>query len=139
VPRFDGLRFNTAISQLMILVNAFQKEPALPRPAVLDLLRLVAPLAPHLAEELWVRLGETGSVMSAGWPVFDAAKLVASTITIVIQVNGKHRGDLSVPPTATEQELTALALAHEKAGPHLAGKTIRRTIYVKGRLINIIV
>ncbi|RXK55677.1 leucine--tRNA ligase [Oleiharenicola lentus] len=136
---FDGLRFNTAISQLMILVNAFQKEPALPRQSVLDLLRLVAPLAPHLAEELWARLGETGSVMASGWPAFDAAKLVASTITIVIQVNGKHRGDLSVAPTATEAELTALALQHDKAGPHLTGKAIRRTIYVKGRLINIIV
>ncbi|MDQ5981227.1 MAG: leucyl-tRNA synthetase, partial [Verrucomicrobiota bacterium] len=136
---FDGLRFNTAISQLMILVNALQKEPTLPRQAMLDLLRLVAPLAPHLAEELWAQLGETGSVMAAGWPVFDAAKLVASTVTIVIQVNGKHRGDLSVAPTATEEELTALALQHDKAGPHLSGKAIRRTIYVKGRLINIIV
>ena len=81
----------------------------------------------------------TGSIMAAGWPVFDAARLVASTITIVIQVNGKHRGDLTVAPTVTEQELTALALQHEKAGPHLADKAIRRTIYVKGRLINIIV
>jgi len=136
---FDGLRFNTAISQLMILVNALQKEPALPRQAVLDLLRLLAPLAPHLGEELWARLGESGSIMAAGWPAFDPAKLVATTITIVIQVNGKHRGDVSVPPTVTEEELTALALAHEKAGPHLAGKAIRRTIYVKGRLINYIV
>jgi leucyl-tRNA synthetase len=136
---FDGLRFNTAISQLMILVNAFQKEPALPRQALLDLLRLVAPLAPHLAEELWARMGETGSVMAGGWPAFDPAKLVASTITIVIQVNGKHRGDVNVSPTVSEEELTALALKHEKAGPHLAGKPIRRTIYVKGRLINYIV
>ena len=136
---FDGLRFNTAISQLMILVNAFQKEPALPRQAVLDLLRLVAPLAPHLAEELWARLGESGSIMAAGWPVFDPAKLVASTITIVIQVNGKHRGDVSVPPAVTEEELKALAATHPKVAPHLADKPIRRTIYVKGRLINIIV
>ncbi len=136
---FDALRFNTAISQLMILVNALQKEPALPRQAVLDLLRLLGPLAPHLAEELWARLGETGSVMAAGWPAFDPAKLVASTITIVIQVNGKHRGDVSVPPTVTEDELKALAAAHPKVGPHLADKAIRRTIYVKGRLINIIV
>ena len=136
---FDGLRFNTAISQLMILVNAFQKESALPRQAVLDLLRLVAPLAPHLAEELWARLGENGSIMAAGWPAFDPAKLVASTITIVIQVNGKHRGDVSVPPAVTEEELKALAAAHPKVAPHLAYKSIRRTIYVKGRLINIIV
>jgi leucyl-tRNA synthetase len=135
---YDSLRFNTAISQLMILVNALQKEPALPRQVMLDLLRLLAPMAPHLADELWVRLGESGAVMSAGWPVFDATKLVASTITIVIQVNGKHRGDVSAPPTITETELTALAAAHPKVVPHLADKAIRRTIYVKGRLINII-
>jgi leucyl-tRNA synthetase len=135
----EGLRFNTAISQMMILVNALQKEPVLPRAAVLDLLRLLAPYAPHLSEELWARLGQAGSVMFAGWPAFNPAKLVADTITVVIQVNGKHRGDVSVPPTVTEQELTTLALAHPKAGPHLQGKTIRRTIYVKGRLINYIV
>jgi leucyl-tRNA synthetase len=136
---FEGLRFNTAISQLMILVNALQKEPSLPRQAMLDLLRLLAPLAPHMADELWARLGEQGPVMAAGWPAFDAAKLVASTITIVIQVNGKHRGDVSAPPTATEAELLALASSHPKVVPHLADKAVRRTVYVKGRLINIIV
>ena len=123
----------------MILVNALQKEPALPKQVVLDLLRLLAPLAPHVADELWARLGEQGPVMAAGWPAFDPAKLVASTITIVIQVNGKHRGDVSVPPTVTEAELAALASAHPKVIPHLADKAIKRTIYVKGRLINIIV
>jgi len=136
---YEQLRFNTAISQLMILVNTLQKEPTLPRQVVLDLIRLLAPMAPHLAEELWARLGETGSVMSGGWPAFDAAKLVPSTITIVIQVNGKHRGDVSVAPDVTEAELTTLAGAHPKVAPHLAEKTIRRTIYVKGRLINLIV
>ncbi|HEY8996052.1 MAG TPA: leucine--tRNA ligase [Lacunisphaera sp.] len=136
---YDALRFNTAISQLMILVNALQKEPALPKQVILDVLRLLAPLAPHLAEELWARLGAPGSVMAAGWPAFDAAKLVASTITIVIQVNGKHRGDVTVAPTASEAELVALATANPKIAPHVDGKTIKRTIYVKGRLINIIV
>jgi leucyl-tRNA synthetase len=136
---YENLRFNTAISQLMILVNTLQKEPSLPRQVVLDLIRLLAPMAPHLAEELWARLGESGSVMSGGWPAYDAAKLVSSTITIVIQVNGKHRGDVSVAPGVTEAELTALAGNHPKVAPHLAEKTIRRTIYVKGRLINLIV
>ena len=136
---FEHLRFNTAISQLMILVNALQKEPKLPRAAILDLLRLLAPLAPHLAEELWARLGESDSVAAAGWPAFDPAKLVANTVKIVIQVNGKHRGDVQVEPTASEEVLLALALNHEKAGPHLAGQEIKRAIYVKGRLINYIV
>lgn len=136
---FDALRFNTAISQLMILVNAFQKEAVLPRAQVLAVLRLLAPLAPHLAEELWARLGQTGSIASAGWPAYDPAKLVANTITIVIQVNGKHRGDVAVPPDVTEATLQELAHAHPKVGPHLTGKPIKRAIYVKGRLINFLV
>jgi len=135
----EGLRFNTAISQMMILVNALQKEPAMPRAVLLDLLRVLAPFAPHLAEELWARLGESGSIMAAGWPVFDAGKLVATTITIVIQVNGKHRGDVTVDVGISEAELVQQAAAHPKVIPHLAGKPIKRTILVKGRLINLLV
>jgi leucyl-tRNA synthetase len=135
----EGMRFNTAISQMMILVNALQKEPAVPRAAMLDLLRLLAPFAPHLAEELWARLGETLTLMTAPWPSFDPAKLVATTITIVVQVNGKHRGDVTVDVGVSEAELVQLAAANPKVVPHIAGKPIKRTIYVKGRLINLLV
>jgi leucyl-tRNA synthetase len=136
---FDALRFNTAISQLMIFTNALQKEPVLPREVLQDLLRLLAPLAPHIAEELWHRIGAPGSVAAAGWPVFDPAKLVATTITIVIQVNGKTRGDVTVPANVTEAELKVLAPQDPKVAAHLAGKEIKRAIYVKGRLINFLV
>ncbi len=136
---FDALHFNTAISQLMIFVNALQKEPVLPRDVLQDFLRLLAPLAPHIAEELWARIGAGGSVAGAGWPAFDPAKLVATTITIVIQVNGKHRGEIEVPATVTEAELKVLAPQNPKAAAHLAGKEIKRAIYVKGRLINFLV
>jgi leucyl-tRNA synthetase len=135
----EGLRFNTAISQMMILMNALQKEPAVPLAAMLDLLRLLAPFAPHMAEELWERLGQNGSIMQAGWPAFDAGKLVASTITIVIQVNGKHRGDVTADVGASEAELVQLASANPKVAQHIAGKPIKRTIHVKGRLINLLV
>lgn len=135
----EGLHFNTAISQMMILLNALQKEPAMPRTTMLDVLRLLAPFAPHMAEELWARLGGSSSVMTAGWPAFDPSKLVASTITIVIQVNGKHRGDISVSPEISEAELAQLAVAQSKVTPHIGGKPVKRTIYVKGRLINILV
>jgi len=135
----EALKFNTAISQMMILGNALQKEAALPRTVMLDFLRILAPFAPHLAEELWARLGQTGSIVAAGWPAYDPAKLVASTITIVIQVNGKHRGDISVDPAATEAELQALAVQQPKVASHVAGKPIKRSIYVKGRLINLLV
>jgi leucyl-tRNA synthetase len=135
----ENLRFNTAISQMMILLNALQKEPALPLAVMRDVLRLLAPFAPHLAEELWARLGGTESVMTAGWPTFDPAKLVANTITIVLQVNGKYRGDLTVPIDTTEAELLSLASAHPKVAAHIAGQTIKRSIYVKGRILNILI
>jgi leucyl-tRNA synthetase len=120
-------------------VNALQKEPVLPRAAIRDLLPLLAPLAPHLAEELWARVGFEGTAAAAAWPVFDPAKLVASTITIVVQVNGKHRGELEAPIGVTEIELKDLALQNPKVVPHVAGKEIKRVIYVKGRLINLLV
>ena len=135
----EALKFNTAISQMMILGNSLQKEPTVPRAVMLDFLRILAPYAPHLAEELWARLGQTGSVAAAGWPAYDAAKLVSSTITIVMQVNGKHRGDVDVEPGVTEEVLKTMAEQHPKVGPYLAGKPIKRTIYVKGRLINFLV
>ncbi len=135
----ENLRFNTAISQMMILLNALQKETTVPRPVMLDVLRLLAPFAPHVAEELWARLGESGSIAGAGWPVFSAAKLVSDSIKIVIQVNGKHRGDVSVPADITEPELIDLAVAHPKVAPHVAGKPIKRSIYIKRRIINLLV
>jgi len=135
----ESLRFNTAISQMMILLNALQKEPAVSRAVMLDLLRLLAPFAPHIAEELWARLGESGSIMTAGWPAFAAEKLVATSLTVVIQVNGKVRGEVSVDPGITEAELVALAVAHPKLALIVAGKPIKRTIYIKGRILNLLV
>ncbi|MDI1251221.1 MAG: class I tRNA ligase family protein, partial [Lacunisphaera sp.] len=135
----ESLRFNTAISQMMILLNALQKEPTVPRRVMLDVLRLIGPFAPHVAEELWARLGESGSVMAAGWPQFAAEKLVSSTITIVIQVNGKHRGEVNVEPGIAESDLVNLALTQPKVSPLVAGKPLKRTIYIKGRIINLLV
>lgn len=134
----EGLRFNTAISQMMILVNALQKEPAVPRSAMLDLLRLLAPFAPHMAEELWARLGESGPIMTANWPAFDPAKLVTSSLTMVIQVNGKHRGDITCDLGASEADMIKLATTNPKIALHLAGKPIKRVIHIKGRLINLL-
>ena len=135
----EALRFNTAISQLMILLNALQKEPVLPRSAILDVLKLLAPLAPHITEELWARLGQSGSITAAGWPTYDPAKLVATTLTIVFQVNGKHRGEVQVPVGITEAELVKLAYENPKVAPHLLDKPLKRSIYVKGKLINLLV
>lgn len=135
----DAMRFNTAISQMMIYLNALQKEPALPRAVLLEFAQMLAPFAPHLGEELWSRLGGTGTAMEATWPRFDAAKLVADTMTIVFQVNGKHRGDAQVPVASSEADLIKIAQEHPKVAPHVAGKALKRTIYVKSKLLNLLV
>ncbi|MBX3735503.1 MAG: leucine--tRNA ligase [Candidatus Didemnitutus sp.] len=135
----EAMRFNTAISQMMIYLNALQKEPALPRVALLEFAQMLAPFAPHLGEELWSRLGGTDTAMNAAWPKFDPVKLVADTMTIVFQVNGKHRGDTQVSVASSEADLIKTAQEHPKVAPHLAGKALKRTIYVKGKLLNLIV
>jgi leucyl-tRNA synthetase len=135
----EAMRFNTAISQMMIYLNALQKEPALPRVALQEFAQMLAPFAPHLGEELWCRLGGAGSAMAAAWPKFDPAKLVADTMTIVFQVNGKHRGDAQVPVASSEADLIKIAQEHPKVAPHLADKALKRTIYVKGKLLNLLV
>ena len=135
----EGLRFNTAISQMMIFTNALQKASAVTPQTAHSFLQLLAPFSPHVAEELWSRLGGVGSIMAAPWPAYDASKLVTSEVKLVFQVNGKHRGDQLVP-IGTTQEI-ALQLAHEnpKSAPHLQGKTIKRVIFVPGKILNIVV
>jgi len=135
----DGLRFNTAISQMMIFANAFQKAPSVSRATALAFIQLLAPFAPHFAEELWARLGEKPSILDAAWPKFDPARLVATELKLVVQVNGKHRGELMVAPGTTQDTAFELAKADAKIATHLVGKEIKRVIYVPGRILNIVV
>jgi leucyl-tRNA synthetase len=135
----DALRFNTAISQMMILGNALHKEQAVTRGSALAFVQLVAPFAPHFAEEVWGRLGGRGLASEAAWPAFDAAKLVSDSVRLVFQVNGKHRGDQLVPVGLSEEDAVALAKASEKVAPFLAGRAIRKVVYVPGRILNLVV
>jgi leucyl-tRNA synthetase len=135
----EALRFNTAISQMMIFANALQKAPAARTGSVRAFLQLLAPFAPHLGEELWARLGGTGSVMAAPWPAYDPALLTASEVKLVFQVNGKHRGEQLVPVGTGQEEAVALARGHAKVAPHLEGKELRRVIYVPGKILNLVV
>jgi leucyl-tRNA synthetase len=135
----EALRFNTAISQMMIFANALQKAPQVNRRTVLAFLQLLAPFAPHVAEELWERLGEKPSIQQAPWPQFDAAKLVTAEVTLVIQVNGKHRAELSVSASLLQDEAVRLASEHPRVTPFLAGKNLRRIIYVPGKILNLVV
>lgn len=135
----EALRFNTAISQMMIFVNALQKAPAVSRETALAFLQLLAPFAPHIAEELWARLGETSSICRAPWPAYDPAKLVNDQVKLVFQVNGKFRGDLLVPVGLLEADAVELARANARVKPFVDGKTVKKIIYVPGRILNLVV
>lgn len=140
----EAMRFNTAISAMMTFVNqatAWERRPA---SALRIFLQLLAPFAPHIAEELWEklhrRLGQAAPSLSyAPWPNFDPALLVEETIEIPVQVNGKLRGVISAAPAAPAAELEAAARASEKVQPFLAGKTVRKVIVLPGKLINFVV
>ncbi len=134
----EGLRFNTAISQMMTFINELQKAPEIRRGTLLSFLQLLAPFAPHIAEELWSRLGESGSIQLAPWPAFDPAKLATTEMKLVFQVNGKHRGDQLVPTGLPQDEALELARHHPKVAPYLDGKIIKRVVYVPGKIINVV-
>jgi leucyl-tRNA synthetase len=103
------------------------------------LVQLVAPFAPHFGEELWERLGGHPSVAAAGWPAFDPAKLERQEVTLIVQVNGKHRGEVTLPKTAGQTEAEAAARSDPKIGPHLDGKAAKKVVYVPGRILNFVV
>ncbi|MDQ2234078.1 leucine--tRNA ligase [Ligilactobacillus animalis] len=135
---YEKLHFNTAISQLMVLVNEFYKADSLPLEYVEGLVKLISPITPHMAEELWTLLGNVGSIAYAKWPTYDENKLVEDTVEIVVQVNGKIKQHLKVSRTASKEELEELALNDEKIKAELEGKTIRRVIAVPGKLVNVV-
>lgn len=135
---YEKLHFNTAISQLMVLVNEFYKADSLPLEYVEGLVKLISPITPHMAEELWTLLGNVGSIAYAKWPTYDENKLVEDTVEIVVQVNGKIKQHLKVSRTASKEELEELALNDEKIKAELEGKTIHRVIAVPGKLVNVV-
>ncbi|MDY7015403.1 MAG: class I tRNA ligase family protein, partial [Cyanobacteriota bacterium] len=136
-------QFNTAISELMKLSNALTDAPCknsrIYQEGLETLTILMAPFAPHIAEELWQQLGNTTSVHTAQWQKFDPDALVVDEITLVVQVNGKVRGTLPVPAQATKEELEAFARNSEAAQKYLEGKEIKKVIVVPGKLVNFVV
>ncbi|MBX3155425.1 MAG: leucine--tRNA ligase [Deltaproteobacteria bacterium] len=133
------LRFNTAISEMMVFVNVATPAAAIPRPWFEAFVKILAPFAPHVAEEIWQRLGHTTSITAEPWPAFDEAKLARDVLHIGVQVSGKLRAQIEVPSDATEQAILTAAKAADGVQPFLAGKAIKREIYIKGRLVNLVV
>ena len=134
----DHLRFNTAIARLIELNNHLTKLGGCPADVAETLVKLVAPFAPHIAEEMWSRLGHSGSVATAAFPVADPTLLVADTVEYPVQVNGKVRGRITVSATSTAAEVEAAALADDRVTAALAGATPRKVIVVPGRTVNIV-
>ena len=134
----QSFRFNTAVSSLMECLNAMEKEESVSKKTFETFLLLLAPYAPHVAEELWERLGNTSLISRSAWPEFDSSLVVEKTISIAVQVNGKVRGELSVDPVATQDEVERAARALENVEKFLDGKTEKKVIYVPGRLINFV-
>lgn len=135
----ENLSFNTGISQMMVYLNHLSKLERVPREAAETLVLVLAPYAPHIAEELWSILGHETCVSLAPWPKYDAAKCEVAVVRMAVQVLGKVRGTVEVAKTASEDEITKAALAIPAVAKQMEGKTIRKTILVPGRIINFIV
>ena len=135
---FENLHFNTAISQMMVFVNEAYKADALPYAYIEGFVQLLAPIAPHIAEELWEILGNEGGISYVPWPTYDEAALVESEVEIVCQINGKVRAKLMVPVDSSKEALEELALANEQVKEQIAGKTVRKVIAVPNKLVNIV-
>ncbi|HEY7901596.1 MAG TPA: class I tRNA ligase family protein, partial [Caulobacteraceae bacterium] len=143
----DGFRFNSAVARIHELAGALRERPAVSAsPAVMAarvetldaLARLVAPFAPHLAEECWRRLGREGLVAQAAWPVYDAALAEDETRLLPVQIDGRRRGEVRAPAGASEEEVRELVLADPEIARRLEGATLRRFIVVKDRIVNLV-
>ena len=132
------LGFNTAISQLMVFVNDCYKAEYIPRKYALGFIQLLAPFAPHLAEEMWEIYGNTESISYVPWPTFDESKLVSDTVEIVVQLMGKVKAKLDVKKDLTLAELEQIVLANEEVKELIEGKQVMKVIVVPGRLVNIV-
>ncbi|MDR1173674.1 MAG: class I tRNA ligase family protein, partial [Puniceicoccales bacterium] len=136
----EGLKFNTAISQMMICLNSIQKAEGFDNASAGNFLKILAPFAPHISEELWARLGNNGSIYDAPWPDYDDSKIVATSQKIIVQVNGKMRAELVVNDVnMSEDAIFELAINIENVRKYIAGKKILKKVYVNGTVVNFVV
>lgn len=135
----EGFKFNTAISQMMILLNATEKEGSIGREQWGIFLKLLAPFAPHSTDELWERSGHVNSIHVSSWPVYDSSKLVTSGLSVAVQINGKVRGTVSVTVDTPENEVLSLARAHIKVAEWLKSGVEKKVIYIHGRVVNFVI
>ena len=137
--RIEDMKFNTAVSALMIYSNYIGDMEQIPTEMMETFLKLLSPFAPHIADEMWEITGHKTTLAFESWPQFDKEKLIASTVTMVISVNGKKRLEIEVSTNATEKEIETMVLGMEKLTPYFQGKTPKKIIIVKNKIINIVV
>jgi leucyl-tRNA synthetase len=135
----ERLDYNTAIAAMMEYVNVVRDAHGVVRQAVEPLVVMLAPYAPHLAEELWVKLGHETSIFSTRWPTWDERLASAGDVEIAVQVNGKLRARLQLPRGASQDDVVAQALADEGVKRFVDGQTVRKVVYVPDRLVNLVV
>ena len=135
---YEHLRFNTAISQLMVFINEANKADVLPISFMEGFVKLLSPICPHIAEELWEKLGHSGTISYEAWPAYDEGKLKDDEVEIVIQINGKVKAKLMVPADANRDVLEQIAMGDDKVKTQIDGKTVRKVIAVPGKLVNIV-
>ena len=136
---YETLNFNTAISAMMIFINAVYKEEVFPKEYALGFIKLLNPIAPYITEELWNLLGNNNTIAYEPWPDYDAAKIVDETYTMIVQVNGKVRGKIEVSTDASNEEMENLAKNNENVIKNIEGKEIVKVIVVPKKLVNIVI
>lgn len=134
----EGTRFNTGISAMMEFINAAYKWDKLPRAAIEPFVLLLSPYSPHMAEELWFRLGHSNSLVYEPFPKADPVYLKESTMVLPVQINGKTRGTIQVEEGCTEEDAFKLASMDQKLSKYLDGRIVRKRIYVRGKILNLI-
>lgn len=136
---FAALRFNVGISQMMVFINDAYKQEKLPRELMEGFVKLLAPLAPHIAEELWEKFGHNETITYAEWPTYEESLLVENEVEVVVQINGKVRAKLVIPADASRDQMEEIAKNDDKVQEAIGGKTVRKIIAVPGKLVNIVV
>ena len=135
---YEKLHFNTAISQMMVFVNECYKVDSIPKSYVEGFVKLLAPITPHIAEEIWEKLGQSETISYAAWPMFDETKLVEEEVEIAVQIMGKVRSKINVAKDISKEDLEKAALEDETIQGWLEEKTVRKVIVVPGKLVNIV-
>lgn len=135
---YEAMRFNTAISQMMVFVNEANKADTLPKAYAEGLVQLLAPIAPHICEELWEKLGHEGGISYVAWPTYDEAALVENEVEVIVQVNGKLKAKLTVARDTPQEKMEELAMNEEKVQNAIEGKTVRKVIVIPNKLVNIV-